>query len=273
MTQAPSNWNYLGSTFSGYTSNGLCAVRVEYLGPQDHPWHSHETSSIYIHLRGRHKAGFKEGYFLQPRLSILYYPGGQPHSSRAPVEGMGGLNVEISGGWADRHVVQLEQRRRFGIDVSPNAGVNALRLMAALRSGSQDAVDDAMLECLEPFFSVRSAELAKKPQWLQRAEQFIHESFRGPIGLTAISREVAIDPIHLAKVFRAWHGMSTGEYLHRLRVVDATDRVLNGGATLSEAASASGFSDQAHMTRLVRRYTDLMPKSLKEWRQGWPSQA
>jgi AraC-like DNA-binding protein len=60
------------------------------------------------------------------------------------------------------------------------------------------------------------------------------------------------------RAFRAQHGLSPSEYQRQLRL-RAARRALAGGAALADAAVASGFADQAHLTRWFRRCYGITP--------------
>jgi transcriptional regulator GlxA family with amidase domain len=53
------------------------------------------------------------------------------------------------------------------------------------------------------------------------------------------------------------------EYARRLRVRAAADRVASTGLPLARIACETGFADQAHFTREVRRETGLTPAGLR----------
>jgi len=65
-------------------------------------------------------------------------------------------------------------------------------------------------------------------------------------------------PVHLVRSFTAAYGIAPHAYLIGRRV-DAARRLLLDGHTGAEAAVAAGFYDQAHLTRMFRRYLGTTP--------------
>ncbi|MGP4018956.1 helix-turn-helix domain-containing protein [Saccharopolyspora sp. 5N708] len=62
----------------------------------------------------------------------------------------------------------------------------------------------------------------------------------------------------LTRGFRAVHGLTPSEYQRQLRLRHAR-RLLAEGSTPAEAATASGFADQSHLTRWFRRHYGITP--------------
>ncbi|MDJ1134971.1 helix-turn-helix domain-containing protein [Streptomyces iconiensis] len=84
------------------------------------------------------------------------------------------------------------------------------------------------------------------------------------LGLEALGRAVGCSPHHLSRVFTAVTGDTLTRYRTRLRLVRALDRLSEGERDLSLLAAELGFSDQAHMTHVVRRAAGLPPGRLRE---------
>lgn len=67
-----------------------------------------------------------------------------------------------------------------------------------------------------------------------------------------------LDRYTLARHFRARLGTSPYRYL-TMRRLDHARSCMAAGESLADAASASGFADQSHMTRQFRRAYGLPP--------------
>ena len=60
------------------------------------------------------------------------------------------------------------------------------------------------------------------------------------------------------RAFRGRYGVPPSEYQRLLRL-RAARQALAGGAAVADAAAASGFADQAHLTRWFRRCYGITP--------------
>jgi AraC family transcriptional regulator len=65
--------------------------------------------------------------------------------------------------------------------------------------------------------------------------------------------------VHFAVCFRRFYGCSAGEYLRRIRFEQACRMLKQPHASLAEIAHATGFADQSHFTRFLKRITGLTP--------------
>jgi AraC-like DNA-binding protein len=76
-------------------------------------------------------------------------------------------------------------------------------------------------------------------------------------------REVALllgcSPYHLSRIFQAQTGMTLAGYRTRLRVNLALQLLADDDVSIAEVAVQCGFSDQAHLTRVLRHWTRFTP--------------
>jgi len=97
------------------------------------------------------------------------------------------------------------------------------------------------------------------PAWLQRIRDRIEREFRAPLRVHRVAAEAGRHPNYVSRAFRRCFGVSAVERLHRLRVAWVGEALLSGGLPLSAVAQHAGFADQAHMTRVFKRYYGLTP--------------
>jgi AraC family transcriptional regulator len=79
------------------------------------------------------------------------------------------------------------------------------------------------------------------------------------VRLSELAEAVGVHPIHLARTFRARHGVSVGEYGRRVRIEWAAAEIARGQTSLAAVATEAGFADQSHFTRLFKRYVGTTP--------------
>ncbi len=83
------------------------------------------------------------------------------------------------------------------------------------------------------------------------------------LGLDELGRAVGCSPHHLSRIFRACTGEGIARYRNRLRVTLALERLTEGETRLALLAQELGFTDQAHLTRVVHRAAGLPPGRLR----------
>lgn len=99
----------------------------------------------------------------------------------------------------------------------------------------------------------------KPPAWLASAEELLRASVHEAVALGVLAREVDVHPAHLARAFRARHGVSVGEYGRRLRLAWAAGEIAASDTPLALIAARAGFADQSHFTRLFKEFTGTTP--------------
>ena len=83
------------------------------------------------------------------------------------------------------------------------------------------------------------------------------------VSLADLARCAGLSAYHLSRVFRRSTGSTITRYRLRLRLRAALDQLASGETDLATLAAKTGFSDQAHLTRLLRREIGHTPGSLR----------
>jgi AraC family transcriptional regulator len=88
------------------------------------------------------------------------------------------------------------------------------------------------------------------------------------IDAAALARIAGRSPFHFTRVFARSVGMAPHRYVVHLRLQHALELMRNGRQGLSEIAAATGFADQSHLSRWVRRVRGVPPTGLWPDRQN-----
>jgi AraC-like DNA-binding protein len=85
--------------------------------------------------------------------------------------------------------------------------------------------------------------------------------------LTGLAQQLSCSPYHLSRLFRARTGTTVSQYRLGLRLNQALEQLMDSGSddvgTLATVAADCGFSDQAHLTRTMRRHLGVTPDQLR----------
>jgi AraC-like DNA-binding protein len=92
----------------------------------------------------------------------------------------------------------------------------------------------------------------------RRAKTLIASSYRGPVSIAAIARQVRVSHAHLTRQFKRDYGLTPIDYCHRLRVSDAMGRLSLGGSILDVGYDV-GFNDVTRFYEDFRKVTGTSP--------------
>jgi AraC family transcriptional regulator len=232
---------------------------------RENPRHSHDYQCIGFLISGLGTAEFgRECWTVRPGcLNII--PAGVAHAERFGTRRIRWCGIEIP---AVRDEFSREARLAFQRPVQLRGGpANAIaaRIYRELRWA-----DGASILSLHGLGLELLATLARgsagpdagetgHPAWLSRAEEYLRSNFLEALTLDEVAAEVGVHPTHLARVFRRAFGLSTGEYLRGLRVEHAARLLAHEDLPLAQISQSSGFSDQAHFTRVFKRHLGVTP--------------
>jgi AraC-like DNA-binding protein len=148
------------------------------------------------------------------------------------------------GAWVD-DVAALEDRVLDLDDLVPGATARALRMHALGPGEAVAGLSVLLAEALgdRPPDRVRAAR--EVASWARRAEEdpSIHTVAR-------LASDVGVSSRTLQRMFARSAGVSPAWVLRRFRLLEAIERVRDGGrVSWAEVAADLGYSDQAHLTR------------------------
>jgi AraC family transcriptional regulator len=162
------------------------------------------------------------------------------------------------------------------IPLAPTALLRLQSLRRRLRAGAASAleVEEVALQELGHVLHVIATATGKTTRWDPRAERRrtnIVEATKlalasrphARVSLSSLARTVECSPYHLARIFRRRVGLPVYQYLLRLRLAVALDRIMDDGANLSTLAFELGFSSHSHFTTAFRRMFGLPPSLIR----------
>jgi len=92
----------------------------------------------------------------------------------------------------------------------------------------------------------------------------IHDNLARDLSLAAVATIAGIGPSHFKSLFKRSVGIPVHRYIIKCRVEHAVQLLSHGSAKLSEVAVQSGFADQSHMSRTMRRLIGMTPAAVKK---------
>jgi AraC family transcriptional regulator len=97
---------------------------------------------------------------------------------------------------------------------------------------------------------------------LQKIRDYIFAHLAEPIEVGDLARLAGRSAFHFSRVFARSVGMTPHRYVVHLRLRTALRHIRDGRMSLAEIAADTGFSDQSHLSRWVRRVHGVSPSEL-----------
>ena len=94
---------------------------------------------------------------------------------------------------------------------------------------------------------------------LSAALAYIADHLDAPLRIPDLAARAGLSPFQFDQRVRALFGLTAGQYLSRLRIGRACDRLRHTDAALSELALECGYADQAAFTRQFGKTVGLTP--------------
>jgi AraC-like DNA-binding protein len=100
--------------------------------------------------------------------------------------------------------------------------------------------------------------LGQEPQAVTQLKRYIEGHYAEDISLASLSRLTQLSRYYLIRVFRETVGIPPHAYLRQVRIKHAKD-MLASGQPIADVAIATGFTDQSHLTRWLKRLWGFTP--------------
>ena len=254
---------YCGTSTRLYDGAGLTIDDTSFAPDLFIPPHEHANPFFCLVLQGHGTRSWPSRSGRDAPMGLTLFPAGLPHANCWHGSGGHVLHLELSARWCERvggAAKVLEEPGDF--DAWPSAWL-ARRLADECRA--QDSVTPLAVEGLVLELLAACARTSlhvsprQPPRWLRTVEELLHDRLTQPLRLEELAAVAGVSVDHLARVFRRVRGCTVGEYLRRLRVQWACERLVRGDESLAEIALAAGFADQSHFTRLFRQEIGVTP--------------
>jgi AraC-like DNA-binding protein len=238
--------------------------------------HAHDTYTLGVVTEGGFSFRCGNRRWVAPSGSVCLINPGEIHTgeSTSVMSGWAYWNAYIPIGLVRRMVID-EGCMDFEMPEFEASVINdrtAYRALLSFLSSTQLSEPLTMESRLFEALSVllRSSTMKKpvstriraEPSIVGRAREYMAANFAEPLTLTEIAESVGVCGPYLDRLFRSNTGLAVHAWLVQYRLQKATEQLLLG-APIPDTAACCGFSDQAHLTRWVKRVLGITPNQLR----------
>ncbi|MER7078358.1 AraC family transcriptional regulator [Saccharopolyspora kobensis] len=237
--------------------------------------HSHEQLSVGVIEQGAEGLHVVGGKVVIPAGQLVVLNPGQVHTGFAAAES----------GWRYRmfyfDTAMVEELAREHLGTSevwfPETAVRDAHLFSRMRrvhqaqeqAGDPLTAESLLLEGLGAVLRRHArtgpSSAVGRPESRQGADlarQLLHDRWADPVTVAELSAAAGMPRTTLIAAFRRAYGLPPHAYLLRLRANRAR-RLLLAGQRPADVAVAAGFADQAHLTRICKRYFGVTPGAIR----------
>jgi AraC family transcriptional regulator len=261
--------DYFGASDPRYDGDGIAIAHTRFSTDLIIPRHEHLQPFFCFVTAGVGTRSWPARAGREEAMALTLFPAGLPHANRWYGAGGQALHLEFSPQWLERlggRTRVLERPANF----AGGPPVSVMRRLIA-ECSAQDAVTSLAVEglVLELVAScerslLRAPALSRRRRWLERVETLLRERFHAPPTLYELAAEANVSADYVARRFHTHFGCTIGEYVRRLRIDYACERLAHGSEPLAVIAQAAGFADQSHFTRTFRRALGMTPRVYRE---------
>ena len=249
-----------------FQSDQFNAALSDYRVGLQQSWHRHEQPILTLILSGyaREQVGCRES--ASSPLQVGLKPAGLRHTDHFGPRGVRALRILFSPSFLSELRSELgselQMIERWDWITGSKAVRPLLRLAHHLRQGTPDNTEvtehiyESLAGLLPPLPTRCTAEA---PSWLCQAREQLDASYASGIRLTQLAREANVHPVYFARQFRRFFGCSVGRYVRQLQFRATVTLLAEQQANLAQIAYATGFSDQAHLTRTFASEFGITP--------------
>jgi AraC family transcriptional regulator len=152
--------------------------------------------------------------------------------------------------------------KNFGAGWSPCSFAPVPALVRACIDEPDAALREPAIFDLIALCSAPPGNPGPPPAWLIQAHDAIREEAES-ISIAGVAEAAGVHRVHLSSAFTQYFGIPPSLYRLQVLTARALGRIASGVTPLTQIAHEEGFSDQAHLSRSVRRATGTSPRRLR----------
>lgn len=100
-------------------------------------------------------------------------------------------------------------------------------------------------------------------QLVQRVRQILEQEYTTPITLEQLSKEVALSPYYLIRLFYRAHKQTPRQYLVQLRINRAKELLISSDLSITHICALVGYESLGSFSTLFYRTVGLSPRAYR----------
>ena len=229
------------------------------------PPHVHDACSICVTLAGGGVETHENRRDESRPGTVIIRPSGEMHSNQYGPEGARSVMIEVGPRLALDHPLARVFARPTVVreGLIPTLALRMYQESKINDSAARIVIEGLFLELLGNAARMFTTPTVRQPPWLKLARDFCQAHFNDSLDLSQIAMAVGVHPTHLARSFRRHYRTTVGDYIRRLRLDWATQRLTATDESIAAIANAAGFYDQSHFTHSFKQQIGVSPAEFR----------
>ncbi len=259
--------NFFGDTNQTVRLNGITLTDTEYTHEYV-DWHYHENAYFTFILQGDLIEGNKKEVYNCSAGGLLFHNWQESHYNIKPEGYTRGFHIELHHEMFDEMEFDISDLQgSFKIE-NPDVKLLAYRIFQETKINDDVAelsIHEFLFNALSQLMRIEKDSQTKKPLWVKKLREKLHDEFASKHSLKLLSEELGIHPAHLSRGFSKYFYCNFGEYIRKIRVEKALNLLSNKNLSLTQIAFDCGFSDQSHFARCFKRAKGTNPSEFRKF--------
>jgi AraC family transcriptional regulator len=258
------------NTYSGTLQRQIQTVHLS-VGEYSYPSryrigrHVHDLPFISLLLDGRYRERVGAAVSEIHGPAAVVHPAGESHQDEFDAQGATIFSVDIPPDWFEAATVHNRS-----VNTGPHVSAAVLRVAREMERGGDGArwfVEAAILHLvgsIEVALDGGHRKRKNAPGWVKRIADYLQDNYAKKMPLAELASIAGVHPAYMARHFHKTYACTIGDYVRAVRVDRALADLLHSDRPAADIAAEHGFSDQSHLSRLVRSQTGQTPG---QWRK------
>jgi DNA-binding LacI/PurR family transcriptional regulator/AraC-like DNA-binding protein/signal transduction histidine kinase len=124
--------------------------------------------------------------------------------------------------------------------------------------------DAETVDLLGRLLAVGGSQFSRSGLLIKHALAYLHQHYHHQITRRQVANAAGMSEDYLSRLFHRELGLSPWDYLNRLRIQQAKERLRYSDDSIQTVARRVGFHDRAYFSRMFRKLTGMPPQAFRE---------
>lgn len=256
---------YLGQNSEQVKFDGFVVTKSSYKEALCSDWHQHENIYMTLILKGGSKEKRKKMEIDCSPGMLLSYSKQETHKNINYQRNSKNLHIEFADFWLKKFDITASNFVGQSQINNPLLKCQLINSIGELQSADKQTelnLETALLAAISVIPVARNNN--DSPEWVEKLYQLLHDETEADWDLSKLSQKINVHPVTISKYFPKYFKVNIGDYIRMIKIEKSMPLLSKKSISLENVALQSGFVDNAHYTRMFKKYTGITPSGYRE---------